>query len=159
MFLFNLQFFIIFEENFFINLITSLTLAPMKKIILLLIMLSSLQIFSQSELRVEYNYVIFIEKGKPSEVHEGRTVFFFNYKNEHRMKLIRSDGKVVYYSQIGDFKKDVFKDVKSNSENKYQYAKFINDNTDFIFTIKIFDDPNIGCIMQVDNSLSIQYLP
>ena len=131
----------------------------MKKFIIFLAFFSSLHLFSQSEMRKEYNYVIIIEKGKQGEPHEGRNTFIFNYQNEHRLKMIRSDGEVYYYTQIGDFKKDTFKDVHSKVSYNYQYAKFLNDTTDFIFTIKVFDDPTLGCVMQVDETLSIQYLP
>ena len=54
-----------------------------------------------------------IEKGKDNEKYGGKTVFFFNYQNQQRLKIIMSDGKVCYYIEVGNFKTDVFKDVRS----------------------------------------------
>lgn len=41
---------------------------------------------------------------------------------------------------------------------KYLLAKFINEATDMIFTLKVYDDPAIGLIMKVNDTLSVQYI-
>lgn len=95
----------------------------MIKVILLSVIFSSMNVFSQKEVRREYNYMFIIEKGKDKEKYEGETVFFFNYKNQQRLKIIMSDGKVCYYTQVGNFKTDVFKDVRSKVDHKVSARK------------------------------------
>lgn len=125
----------------------------MRKIITLLLLISTTFLFAQKEFLATYNYSqVSFSDGSKDPWKEMRTEFIFNYDGNTQKVVMKVANKFIDLYQVGPTVKG-----RTNDDKPYQVMKLL-DNDDSVYIIQYFDNQELYGTRLIINDKMIHLL-